>query len=39
VSIAVGVLLGTVLLMMLTPALAMLEEDLAQRWRARRSAG
>ncbi|MEK9776610.1 MAG: efflux RND transporter permease subunit, partial [Quisquiliibacterium sp.] len=39
VSIAVGVLLGTVLLMMLTPALAMLEEDLMQRWRARRSAG
>jgi len=35
VSIAVGVLLGTVLLMMLTPALVMLEEELMQRWKAR----
>ena len=38
VSIAVGVLLGTVLLMMLTPALVMLEEDLSARWRAARGA-
>lgn len=36
VSIAVGVLLGTVLLMMLTPALVMLQEDLSSRWRAMR---
>jgi multidrug efflux pump subunit AcrB len=38
VSIAVGVLLGTALLMLLTPALVMLEEDLAQRvrrWRGK----
>ncbi len=35
VSIAVGVLLGTVLLMFLTPALIMLEEELRQRWRRR----
>ena len=37
VSIAVGVLLGTVLLMLLmllTPALIMLQEDLVARWRA-----
>lgn len=33
VSIGVGVLLGTVLLMLLTPALAMWVEDLAGRWR------
>jgi multidrug efflux pump subunit AcrB len=33
VSIGVGVLLGTVLLMLLTPALAMWVEDLAARWR------
>lgn len=33
VSIAVGVLLGTVLLMLLTPAMVMLESDLRQAWR------
>jgi len=38
VSIAVGVLLGTALLMLLTPALLMLEEDLTRRWKAWRSA-
>lgn len=40
VSIGVGVLLGTVLLMVLTPALAMAVEDLQRRWRghARRDA-
>lgn len=32
VSIAVGVLLGTALLMLLTPALTMMQADLAQRW-------
>jgi len=32
VSIGVGVLLGTVLLMLLTPALVMAVEDLSQRW-------
>jgi len=37
VSIAVGVLLGTVLLMLLTPALLMLEEDLTRRWKALRA--
>ena len=39
VSIAVGVLLGTVLLMLLTPALVMLEEDLRQAWTNRRRRG
>jgi multidrug efflux pump subunit AcrB len=38
VSIGVGVLMGTALLMLLTPALAMAVEDIATRWRAR-SAG
>lgn len=33
VSIAVGVLLGTVLLMLLTPAMVMLEADLRASWR------
>ncbi len=34
VSIGVGVLLGTALLMLLTPALAMWVEDVSTRWRA-----
>jgi multidrug efflux pump subunit AcrB len=34
VSIGVGVLLGTALLMLLTPALAMGVEDISTRWRA-----
>ncbi len=33
VSIGVGVLMGTVLLMLLTPALAMAVEDMGARWR------
>ncbi len=33
VSIAVGVLLGTILLMLLTPALVMLEADMRASWR------
>jgi multidrug efflux pump subunit AcrB len=39
VSIAVGVLLGTALLMFLTPALAMAVEDLARRLRPARPEG
>ncbi len=39
ISIGVGVLLGTVLLMLLTPALAMWVEDLAARWRGAAGAG
>jgi multidrug efflux pump subunit AcrB len=35
VSIGVGVLMGTVLLMLLTPALAMAVEDIGARWRGR----
>ena len=35
VSIGVGVLLGTALLMLLTPALTMAVEDIAARWKAR----
>jgi multidrug efflux pump subunit AcrB len=35
VSIGVGVLMGTALLMLLTPALAMAVEDMTARWRAR----
>jgi hypothetical protein len=31
----VGVLMGTALLMLLTPALAMAVEDITTRWRAR----
>ncbi|MDH3438333.1 MAG: efflux RND transporter permease subunit, partial [Betaproteobacteria bacterium] len=38
VSIGVGVLMGTVLLMLLTPALAMAVEDMGARWRGRGSA-
>ncbi len=33
VSIGIGVLLGTVLLMLLTPALVMAVEDISSRWR------
>jgi multidrug efflux pump subunit AcrB len=39
VSIGVGVLLGTVLLMLLTPALAMAVDDLGGHWRRRTVSG